>query len=220
MSALPVPSDPAADDLFDRIARALGREGRIVVDDVLPAGLADALFARMCELGDEGLERAGIGREEDHRLNRFVRGDETRWLEPAESPDRDYLAWIEELRLGLNRRLFLGLFDYEAHYARYAPGSFYSRHLDAFAGAQRSRVLTTVLYLNPTWQPGDGGELLMYDESGEHVLETITPCYGRLAVFLSERFPHEVLPTKVVRHSIAGWFRVNGSLGGTIDPPR
>jgi len=26
-------------------------------------------------------------------------------------------------------------------------------------------------------------------------------------IFLSERFPHEVLPAKKKRHSIAGWFR-------------
>jgi len=31
-------------------------------------------------------------------------------------------------------------------------------------------------------------------------------------VFLSDKFPHEVLPAKKKRHSIAGWFRVDKTL--------
>jgi len=34
---------------------------------------------------------------------------------------------------------------------------------------------------------------------------------NRLVIFLSEEFPHEVLPANTHRYSIAGWFRVNNS---------
>ena len=54
----------------------------------------------------------------------------------------------------------------------------------------------------------------------QYVIETVQPFYGRFVVFLSERFPHEVLPTTSTRYSIAGWFRVNSSLGGVLDPAR
>jgi len=212
--------DTVDGDVFDRIADAVERDGHIVLDGALRPGLVDALFVHLANLADDDLTRAGIGREGDHQLNRFVRRDQTRWLEPGEVPGGDFLAWMERLRLGLNRRLFLGLFDYEAHYARYVPGAFYKKHLDAFDGAQRNRVLSTVLYMNPNWQPGDGGEMLVYDPAGERVIETVAPLYGRLAVFLSERFPHEVLPTRCTRYSIAGWCRVNISLGGVVDPAR
>lgn len=191
-----------------------------MIDRALPPALVDALFVRVCGLPDAALTPAGIGREGEHQVNRFVRGDQTRWLEPGQPVAAALLGWMERLRLGINRRLYLGLFDYEAHYARYAPGAFYRRHLDAFAGGGTNRVLSTVLYLNPAWGADDGGEMLLYADDGREVLERLAPVYGRLAVFLSERFPHEVLPTRRTRYSVAGWFRVNGSLGGQVDPPR
>ncbi|MFE8034829.1 2OG-Fe(II) oxygenase [Thiohalocapsa marina] len=186
----------------------------------MPPTMLDALFIRITQLPDAALSRAGIGREQAHQLNRFVRQDDTRWLEPGNAVDAGFLDWIEAIRLGLNRRLFLGLFDYEAHYARYQPGAFYKKHLDAFDTASRNRVLSTVLYLNPNWPASNGGELLLYASDGEALLERVLPGFGRLAIFLSERFPHEVLPTRATRFSIAGWFRVNTSLQGAIDPAR
>lgn len=37
-------------------------------------------------------------------------------------------------------------------------------------------------------------------------LFTLEPIAGRMVFFMSEEFPHEVLPTKLIRESIAGWF--------------
>lgn len=207
-------------DLFDRIAAAIEQRGCAVLDGGLPTAMIDGLFGHLAAAPEQWLTRAGIGREEAHRLNRFVRSDETRWLSHDQFPDRDLLDWMERMRLGLNRRLFLGLFDYEAHYARYPCGAFYRRHRDVFADGTVSRVLSTVLYLNPDWCDGDGGEMVLYEDDGQSVLETVAPVYGRLAVFLSARFPHEVLPTRRARYSVAGWFRVNASLNGQVDPGR
>ena len=47
----------------------------------------------------------------------------------------------------------------------------------------------------------------------------VTPSFGTIVVFLSEEFPHEVLPAKRDRYSIAGWFRLNSSIANNIDPP-
>ncbi len=204
--------------MFGRIADDIERCGYTILDGCLPPPMLDGLFVEFAGLADQAMTRAGVGRDEGHRLNRFVRSDQTRWLHPEEPVSRGYLDWMERLRLALNRRLFLGLFDYEAHYARYPLGAFYRRHRDAFVDGSTNRVLSTVLYLNPNWCGDDGGEMLLYDDDG--LLETVEPRYGRLAVFLSERFPHEVLPTRRIRHSIAGWFRVNASVNGQIDPPR
>ncbi|HEK0779309.1 TPA: 2OG-Fe(II) oxygenase, partial [Proteus mirabilis] len=102
-----------------------------------------------------------------------------------------------------------------AHFACYEKGAFYKKHLDAFK-ENVTRRLTTVLYLNDEWAPQDGGELVIYDLD-DNQLATVAPQGGRLVVFLSEQFPHEVLPTHKERISIAGWFRVNGVRDNFLD---
>ena len=65
----------------------------------------------------------------------------------------------------------------------------------------------------------DGGELLLYRQESDVPIETVSPLYGRMIIFLSNEFPHEVAKTNKHRRSIAGWFRVNNSLGASMDPP-
>lgn len=120
------------------------------------------------------------------------------------------------MRVVLNRSFFLGLFDYECHYAKYQQGDFYKKHYDAFKG-RSNRVFTTVLYLNT---PDSGGELIIYKPKSKQVEVCIKPLAGTLVIFESERFMHEVLPAGDERYSIAGWFRMNASISGVIDPPR
>lgn len=208
----------------DAIAVAIEEKGYAVVEDALPASLLHDLLAHFQSLDAEKFNRAGIGRETDFQVNRFVRTDEIHWLEGSHPVTSAYFDWMEQLRIALNRRLFLGLFDYECHYAWYPEGAFYKTHFDTFRfdplRGSSTRVISSVLYLNPDWQKGDGGELVIYrpDESG--ILETIAPLFGRLVLFLSAEFPHEVLPVKVSRYSVTGWFRKNNSLADSIDPPR
>ncbi|TCK16553.1 2OG-Fe(II) oxygenase [Marinobacterium mangrovicola] len=206
------------ESVFDRIADALVEHGYILLNDGPDAGITRALFDRTQELS-HAFRRAGVGREQDQHLNSQIRQDEIHWLSVNDATEAAYLEWMETLREAINRRLFMGLFDYECHFAHYAPGAFYKRHLDAFRG-QTNRVLTTVYYLNDDWKQEDGGELLIYPESGDEPIERVAPQAGTLVIFLSDRFPHEVLPAKADRYSIAGWFRVNASLGNQIDPPR
>ena len=51
-------------------------------------------------------------------------------VEPLFDAEQALLLRLEELRLQFNRDLFLGIFDLELHYAWYAPGTFYARHVD------------------------------------------------------------------------------------------
>ncbi len=156
------------------------------------------------------LTPAGVGRSNDFRVNQTIRGDFIHWLNTETPPASTYLLWMEELRLALNQRLFMGLFDYECHYAVYPAGTYYKKHLDAFRG-QPSRKLSTILYLNRNWSSEDGGELVLYNEADTAMILKVAPEYGKLVLFLSEDFPHEVLPTNRMRQSIAGWFRINSS---------
>ncbi len=175
------------------------------------------LLERSRGLADSDWRPAGIGRDAAYQHNLFVRGDRVHWPPIDDPGSAAYRAWTDNLRLALNRRLFLGLFDYEFHYARYPVGSFYRRHFDAFRGGG-NRVVSSVLYLNPDWGDDHGGELVIHGAGGEAL--RVAPRFGTLAVFLSEEIEHEVLPASRPRYSVTGWFRVNGSIAGEIDPPR
>ncbi len=214
-SLLPQLSD---EDRFRQIATQLEATGYVMLPEVLPEALVDSLLLHFKSLGDGEFKPAGTGRATDYQVSRGIRGDEIRWIDGSHPASQAYLSWIETLRLSLNRYLFLGLFGYEGHYAYYSEGKFYRKHLDAFKG-DTNRVLSTVLYLNPIWEPEDGGELVLYSPAGEK-LETILPSYGKMVIFLSKVFPHEVMPVNKPRYSVAGWFRVNSNLGVNLDPPK
>ncbi|MEJ2591880.1 MAG: 2OG-Fe(II) oxygenase [Candidatus Thiodiazotropha sp.] len=218
MNSLTSTTGPGDSDIFDTIAAAIDTLGYIILPAALPLWHCDALYQQVRSLDPRAFHPARIGRVSGETANPFVRNDRILWVDPTAPAAEAYLAWCEQLRLAINRRLFLGLFDYECHFARYRRGAFYKKHLDAFKG-ERNRVLTTVYYLNPGWQPQDGGQLLLYAHDGE-LLETVQPQYGQMVVFLSEVFPHEVTATRRARYSLTGWFRNNKSLQRRIDPPR
>jgi SM-20-related protein len=188
---------------FDAIAAALLDRGWGVFTGLLPVPLTDALCQRARALST--YRAAAIGRQTDTQLNPFVRRDRIAWIEPATPEEQGWLEWAESLRTHLNHTLMLGLASFESHFALYGPGDFYRRHLDAFQGG-RSRMVSVVLYLNPAWLPSDGGELVLYGPN-DNEIGRFPPVLGTLVVYLSERFPHEVLPTRTHRYSIAGWFR-------------
>lgn len=194
------------ESLFDQIADALAGPGFIVLDQPLPESLIKGLIGNL-QAQQAALKPAGVGRQGDYQRNQNIRGDAIQWLEPGDSAVTEFLCWMDTLRLAINQRLFLGLFDYEAHYAVYAPGAFYQKHRDAFKG-NPGRKLSTVLYLNQGWDVVAGGELMLYDEADTTQLARVAPECGRLVIFLSEDFPHEVLPATQLRQSIAGWFRI------------
>ena len=161
-----------------------------------------------CENG--GFHRAGVGRGGNLEIREEIRRDHVMWLQPGEASTEQeiYLAKLELLRLALNQRFFLGLFEFEGHFAIYPEGAFYKAHLDRHAGTS-DRIVTVILYLNQNWQPGDGGELKIWTtpEGKEGAFELIEPRLGTMVCFLSGDFWHEVLPALKTRMSITGWFR-------------
>lgn len=204
---------------INRIVDALVEQGWFADNEVLDPGLCQQLYAEICHLADhDGLEAAGIGRGTHHHLRKDIRGDAIHWLDRESQAQRIYLASMAELQESLNQALFLGLFEYEAHFAHYPPGAFYQRHRDSFRG-RANRVISTVGYLNPDWPADGGGEMVIYHpEATDQEVARVVPQAGTFACFLSETIPHEVLPTRRPRTSIAGWFRRNASLGGVLDP--
>lgn len=189
------------------IAQQLAHSGYIVLDKPLLAQLSSSLLVRCQDDDPVRFQAAQIGRGQAKKQIHSIRGDVISWLDNTDTTDQAYLAWMELLRSGLNEALFLGLFDYECHYAIYAAGSGYAKHSDVLNG-NKNRILSTVYYLNEDWQPSDGGELVLFGPSGDAVIATVNPTFGTMIIFLSESFPHEVLMAHSKRRSIAGWFRV------------
>ncbi len=188
---------------------ALATDGWCVRPDFLPAPLVEAL-ARECRLrhATGGFHSAGMG-SGAARVVSESRGDQVLWLE-AHDPHpavADYQGQMEALRLSVNRELFMGLRDLEAHFALYPPGARYLRHLDRFRDDDR-RALTAIVYLNDAWEAADGGQLRFWpDAEGTGPALEFFPLGGTLVTFLSDRFWHEVLPARRERLALTGWFR-------------
>jgi len=216
-----------------------------------PGALDPELVAAL-RLEAEALEEAGethmgrVGRAQNETKALSIRKTHIAWLDGASAAQQRFMEGADALRIAMNRRLFLGLFEFEAHFAVYPPGGFYARHMDAFtlptasAGAfagrraQRARVVSMVAYLNRDWASADGGQLAVWehaplDEHGSPDMSRLDdvppvaelePEGGGLVLMLSEVIPHEVRRSLATRYAIPGWFRVNTSVGGALDPLR
>ena len=195
---------------LDELASGLSEHGWMSLD--ARSRLGESLLAALkqeVQILDrtDAMKKAGIGRGNDLVRDRSVRRDKIAWLQGVTAPQAALFEFFETIRQGLNQRLFLGLKRFETHYATYHPGDFYKRHLDSFRG-RASRVVSLVLYLNEDWQAADGGALQVFNrDNDQEVCGTVLPEAGRMALFMSEEIPHEVLPANRTRYSLACWFR-------------
>lgn len=214
-------SDDSTGDgpLFGAIADDIAKQGYSIRPGALPERVARCLYDWQQNLHRENYVDAGVGRGTNFLRTEFVRTDGIYWITDENDDGKEWVSWTARLQRFLNQRLFLGLFSFESHFAHYAPKAYYKRHCDAFRG-EANRVLSVVTYLNPGWGAGDGGELVLYRDGQDHEGIKVVPLYGTVVVFLSEEFPHEVLPANRDRYSVAGWYRLNASIGNKIDPPR
>ncbi|MEJ2514631.1 MAG: 2OG-Fe(II) oxygenase [Gammaproteobacteria bacterium] len=201
--------EPAFGVIHEALGAELEAHGLAVVPGFLSP--AEVGLLRSCAAATRAGGRfrpAGVGRGPSFRIRPEVRGDEVYWLDAGRDGHAvsAWMARMEGLRAAINARLFLGLFGYEAHFSHYPPGASYQIHLDRFADAPL-RTLSVVLYLNRNWRSGDDGRLRIYlERAGCRPWRDVMPAGGTLVAFLSDRFPHEVLPAARSRWSLTGWF--------------
>lgn len=193
-------------DKLEPIIDAIATHGWCVVPGFMDASALRSL-CRARHAGG-GFHHAGIGSGVAQVMDE-VRGDDILWLE-QDDPDaaaQAYLLEMEALRQAANRELFLGLDHLEAHFAVYPAGGYYRKHLDRFRDDDR-RTLTAIVYLNEAWTAEDGGLLRFWpDPAGEGKAIDILPAGGTLVTFLSDRYWHEVLPSRRERMALTGWFK-------------
>ena len=247
MDAIVCPKPFFSDNLTASLIADLETRGWAHAPGALDADLVAALRAEaqaLEEAGDTHLGRIGRAQNETRALS--IRKTHIAWLDGASEAQQRFMEGADALRIAMNRRLFLGLFEFEAHFAVYPPGGFYARHMDAFtlptasAGvftgrrAERARVVSMVAYLNADWSHADGGQLALWESAplgaegrpDMSQLDDVPPVAelepdgGGLVLMLSEAIPHEVRLSHAIRYAIPGWFRVNTSVGGALDPVR
>jgi SM-20-related protein len=209
MTTLNATDWPKRERLHERIVAEVAESGWCVIEHYIHDNWIRALRTACIDLARAGrLLTAGVGRGNQHHLDTRLRGDRTHWLDQQDDNPQAHalLAEFDLLRLAFNADAFLGLTDLEAHYAHYAPGTHYGVHRDRFRDDDR-RAISLVLYLNDAWREHDGGALRLYFDDRRTAYQDVLPEGGRLLVFRSERFEHEVRTTARDRYSVAAWLR-------------
>jgi SM-20-related protein len=208
------------DSMLENIINTLAEQHYCVIDQFLPASLTQSLRTIALDQQQQG-QMHQAGTSQSAVSNPKLRGDQIAWLEPNHPHPaiQDYLALLAEVQQAVNRQLMMGLASFETHFAIYPAGSSgYATHIDQFRqhreqAAAGARTLTSIIYLNDDWPEAAGGALRLYlDEhmqtpapDARHI--DISPTAGRLVLFLSARFWHEVLPAGLPRISVTGWFK-------------
>jgi SM-20-related protein len=191
---------------LEDIAHHLGDSGLCIVPHFLNSALIQAVLLDLKTIKKAGsFTRAGTGQGNAHEIRNGVRRDEVFWLDEvvANLVQQQLWAQIQALKQAFNRVLFLGLREFEGHYASYPKGGFYKKHTDSFQRDQ-ARVVSVIIYLNEAWQAKDGGLLRIYADGQT---TDIPPIAGTLVCFLSHELEHEVLLSHKLRLSFSGWFK-------------
>lgn len=182
----------------------LAENNFVFVDNFIPENLYQKVQQYFQKLLDKNsFNKAAIGTDENRQIESKVRGDFIYWLDQNNDSElSDLFALFDETVSNLKQQLFLSLSDYEFHFALYPPETHYEKHVDQFQG-KNNRVISMLIYLNEDWQPGNGGELKIYQADGTETL--VEPLAKQLVMFKSDTVPHEVLLTQIPRKSITGW---------------
>jgi SM-20-related protein len=141
--------------------------------------------------------------------NYQIRGDKIIWIKQTNDQKdiplslRILVQSMKQIQTEFNQSTNINTQNTESHLTCY-PGnkSGYIRHLDATKTSHSQRKLTCLFYLNTEWQSGDGGELVIYNETKNI---KIKPIAYRLLIFQSGCVEHQVLPTNVPRFAFTLW---------------
>jgi SM-20-related protein len=194
--------------ISDNSIQHLAEQDWVLLENYFSKDLTRELHLDAQRLWQKGaFQAAKVGRSSEQKKASEIRSDWTHWVDLHAATYQKLDREIQALQSNLNQKLYLGLQDFECHFARYGEGQFYDRHIDQSTSKSPlhgERVLSFVLYLNPNWQPGDGGELCLFHQETEIQIQ---PQWGRVILFRSDTVPHAVLMSKKERWSLTGWFR-------------
>jgi len=181
----------------------LSDQNFVVIDDFLTEDVFNSIRTHFLnKLDQDTFDKAGIGALGANIIKSEVRGDFTYWLNKDNDVElNSYFDLSDELIFVMKRFCCLPIADAEFHYAFYPPGAHYEAHVDQFS-ERSNRIISVVVYLNENWIQGDGGELKIFQEDQEILIE---PIAKRCVLFKSDTVRHQVMPTNKDRYSLTGW---------------
>jgi hypothetical protein len=158
----------------------------IVIDDFFDPELADLCLQSFPDLSDEGWEYAN-----DADIEIKFRST---WKSEFDIPE----GIVNVVRI-MNSSFFLSAMGEKFEISKVIsdpyftggglnatkPGGLLDVHVDGnyHDATGLSRRLNALLYLNPNWMPGWGGEFGIYDEHGDKCIKQIAPLFNRIVIF-------------------------------------
>ncbi len=177
-----------------------------ISEDFLGKALCQNLALHLLALNAaDVLKEAEIGNDSKTTQNTLIRSDKIHWLDKSHNNEfeNEFFAKIDAFVAYLNMSCYTNISSYEFHYSLYEKGSFYKPHFDQFEN-DNHRQFSMISYLNPNWQPQDGGELHIYQTNNNQM---ISPTESKTVFFKSDELKHEVLVTNERRLSVTGWLK-------------
>ena len=198
----------------DAIAKRLCGRQFAVIDSFLGPVAAAAVRGGIVAMEQDGLLRVGkLQHGITQTSDQTSRSDRIAFLpnegEGCSEALRCYVEQIDRIREKLSEHPSLvelvgGELDGCNFMAASYPGAGarYVKHRDALP-YKAGRKLTVIYYLNPHWQPADGGELQIWTPDGGLPVRVV-PRADRLVLFVSS-LEHEVLPAWRPRYALTTW---------------
>ena len=186
------------------------RDGFAVIDDVLPAATAHALRDELIMLRDADAlrpNRVQFGATtftKPHIFDCDMHCRAVRELVPTFGEIFTSDALVDSLAAecpGLDLQRGTGAKTVKLQYNE-GGGGCLPLHFDN-PGRPNKRAVTFLVYLNPEWEEGDGGELQLVPFLG--ALRTIAPRHNRAVCFRSDRVLHRTLPSTAPRLCFTVW---------------
>lgn len=158
----------------------------LVIDNFFDPDLAELCLQSFPDLSDAGWEHAN-----DADIEIKYR---TTWKSEFDIPD----GIIDTIRV-MNSSYFLQAMGYRFDIPKLMPDPYFTGgglnvtkpgglldvHVDGnyHDASGLNRRLNALLYLNPNWKPGWGGEFGIYDENGDVCIKQVAPIFNRLVIF-------------------------------------
>jgi SM-20-related protein len=191
---------------FEKIISEIAEKNFSVIDGFFDEDILEGLQIELLKkVKDQNLKAAGIGNKIHNSKNVTIRSDKIEWINnlSEHEAEKQFLKQVGNFCSYMNRTCYVGITNFEFHYAFFEKGTFYRKHLDRFKNDDK-RKFSMITYLNKNWKDEYGGVLKLYFPKKE--IE-ITPQWGRTVIFKSDLIEHEVLENTKERLSITGWLK-------------
>lgn len=168
-----------------------------VFDNFFPVEFANMLLEKFPDVNEDVWERTN-----DKDIEIKLR---TKWQSEFDIPD----GIVDAVRV-LNSSLFLKsmsqLFGIDKLMADpyfsggglnvTVSGGLLDVHIDGnyHDASGLNRRINAILYLNPDWQDGWGGEFGLYDSTGDNLVKKVAPIHNRLVIFDTNDYSFHGLP--------------------------